>query len=229
MKVTDLQLFVSDSIGSVSAILVRPENAWIVYVMAHGAGAGMRHRFLQTVAQGLAERGVATLRYQFPYTEAGRKRPDYPSVLETTVRAAVAKAGQLAADLPLIAGGKSLGGRMTSNAAAKGMLPQIKGLVFLGFPLHPPGQAGTERADHLDSIAVPLLFLQGTRDSFARLDLLSSVCGRLPRATLHLIADADHSFGVPKRAGRTSEDVVAELGATISEWARPQVLGTVPA
>jgi uncharacterized protein len=229
MTVSDLQVFVSDSIGSVSAVLTRPADAWLMYVVAHGAGAGMRHRFLKEIAETLSRRGVATLRYQFPYIEAGRKRPDPPSVLESTVDAAVTKAAEIAPELPLIAGGKSLGGRMSSGAAAKGLLPKIRGLAFLGFPLHPPGQAGTDRANHLDQVEVPLLFLQGTRDSFARLDLLTEVCARLPRATLHLIQDGNHSFGVPKRAGKTSSEVIDELGTTISDWARSQVLGTVPA
>jgi predicted alpha/beta-hydrolase family hydrolase len=225
----DLQVFVSDHIGSISAILSRPADAWLMYVMAHGAGAGMRHRFLQELADMLARQGIATLRFQFPYIEAGRKRPDPPSILEASVSAAVTKAAELAPGLPLIAGGKSLGGRMSSGAAAKGMLPGIRGLGFLGFPLHPPGQPGTERADHLDRIEVPLLFLQGTRDSFARLDLLTNRCARLPRATLHLIQEGDHSFNIPKRSGRTNSEVIDELGITISEWARAQVLGTVPA
>jgi predicted alpha/beta-hydrolase family hydrolase len=229
MTASDLQLSVSDTIGSISAILTRPADAWLMYVLAHGAGAGMRHRFLQDMANTLAGRGVATLRYQFPYIEAGRKRPDNPSVLEAAVRAAVSKAAELAPELPLIAGGKSLGGRMSSGAAAKGMLPNVRGLAFLGFPLHPPGQPGTDRADHLDRVEVPLLFLQGTRDSFARLDLLTQVCNRLPRATLHLIDDGDHSFGVPKRSGKTSSEIIDELGKTISDWARSRVLGTVPA
>jgi predicted alpha/beta-hydrolase family hydrolase len=177
----------------------------------------------------LARRGVATLRYQFPYIEAGRKRPDSPSILEASVRAAVTKAAELAPELPLIAGGKSLGGRMSSGASANGMLPSVRGLIFLGFPLHPPGQPGTNRADHLDRVEVPLLFLQGTRDSFARLDLLTGVCARLPRATLHLIQEGDHSFGVPKRSGKSSSVVIDELGTTISDWARTHVLGTVPA
>jgi predicted alpha/beta-hydrolase family hydrolase len=229
MTTRDLEILVSDTIGSVSAILVRPDDAWLLYAVAHGAGANMRHRFLHAISDTLASRGIATLRYQFPYTEAGRKRPDSPAVLEATVRGAVAKAAELAPELPLIAGGKSLGGRMTSGAAAKGMLPHVRGLVFLGFPLHPPGQPGTERADHLDAVDVPLLFLQGTRDPFARLDLLNDLCSRLPRASLHLIPDGDHSFGVPKRSGRTSSDVMDELGSTIAEWARAQVLGTVSA
>src|SRR4051812_34681629 len=187
MTVTDLQLFVSDAIGSVSAVLVRPPDAWLLYVIAHGAGAGMRHRFLNSIAGALADLGIASLRYQFPYVEAGRKSPDHPPVLEATVRSAVEKGQELAPDLPVIAGGKSLGGRMSSSAAAHGGLQGIKGLAFLGFPLHPPGKPGTSRAEHLAQVQVPMLFLQGTRDAFAQLDLLTPVCSRLPSATLHLV------------------------------------------
>jgi uncharacterized protein len=224
----DLQLDVSEAIGSVSALLVRPPDAWLLYVLAHGAGAGMRHRFLEEISGALAGRGIATLRYQFPYVEAGRKRPDYPSVLETTVRAAAARAVELAPELPVIAGGKSLGGRMTSAAAAAGALPGVRGLVFLGFPLHPPGQPGTSRADHLYRVDLPMLFHQGTRDAFARLDLITDVCEELEsNATLHMVEDGDHSFAVPKRSGRTPADVMGELVDTTVEWARSHVLGGV--
>jgi uncharacterized protein len=224
----DLQLHV-EGVGSVSALLVQPPSAWLIYVLAHGAGAGMRHHFLQSVAEALAVHGIATLRYQFPYLEAGRKYPDNPDVLEATVQAACSHAGEIAPGLPLIAGGKSLGGRMTSGAAAKRLLPQVRGLVFLGFPLHPPGDAGTRRADHLSRVDVPMLFLQGTRDAFARLDLLTPVCARLPQATLQLVDGGDHSFGVLKRSGRTNAEVVEELCGEIDRWARVQVLGVVPA
>jgi uncharacterized protein len=226
----ELRLHVSDSIGSVSAILVRPPDAWLLYVLAHGAGAGMRHRFLESISGTLADRGIATLRYQFPYLEAGRKRPDYPSVLEATVRAAAAEAAALAPALPTIAGGKSLGGRMTSGAAAAEALPGVRGLVFLGFPLHPPGQPGTRRADHLSRVDLPMLFLQGTRDGFARLDLITDVCEELePNATLQVVEGGDHSFGVLKRSGRTPADVLEELAGAIVQWARSRVLGHVPA
>lgn len=202
-------------------LVVRPPDAWVLYVLAHGAGAGMRHRFLESIAGALAQRGVATLRYEFPYMEAGGGRPDPPSVLETSVRNAVERAMAGAPGLPLVAGGKSLGGRMTSSAAAASPLPGVRGLAFLGFPLHPPGQPGTKRADHLDAVDVPMLFLQGTRDTFARLDLLTPVCERLgARATLHLIEGGDHSFGVPKRSGRTSDDIMNELADTFVGWAR---------
>ena len=205
--------------GQVSALLDRPPDAWLLYVLAHGAGAGMQHRFLESMARALSVRGVATLRYQFPYMEAGAKRPDSPAVAEAAVRGAVELATELAGGIPVVAGGKSFGGRMTSGAAARS-LPGVRGLVFLGFPLHPPGKPGTERADHLDSVVVPMLFLQGTRDQFAQLDLVTTVCRRLgTRATLHLIEDGDHSFNVPKRTGRGSAAVMDELADTIVEWA----------
>ena len=184
----------------------------------------MRHRFLESMSAALGSRGVATLRYQFPYMESGGKRPDSPAVAEATVRAAVTRAAELAPDLPLIAGGKSFGGRMTSGAASK-PLPGVQGLAFLGFPLHPPGKPGTARADHLDSVELPMLFLQGTRDQFAQLDLITAVCDRLStRAMLHLVGGADHSFGVRQRSGRTADSVLAELAETLAEWARSSVI-----
>lgn len=223
-EATDLRLRISDSIGEVSAFLLRPPDAWLLYVMAHGAGAGMRHHFLESISASLAAQGVATFRYQFPYIEAGRSRPDMPAVLQSTVRAAVTKAGGIVPELPVVAGGKSLGGRMTSEAAATQPLDRVKGLAFLGFPLHPPGQPGTRRAEHLERVNVPMLFLQGTRDGFARLELISDVCRNLePRATLHIIEGADHSFGVPKRSGRTPDQVMEELAGTIARWARALV------
>lgn len=221
----DLQLDVGPGEDSVSALLLRPAGAWLLYALAHGAGAGMRHRFLWSISEALASRGVATLRYQFPYMERGARRPDTPAVAEATVRAAAHGAAKAAPDLPLIAGGKSFGGRMTSGAAAKS-LPGVSGLAFVGFPLHPPGQPGTSRADHLDHVGIPMLFLQGTRDQFARVDLITSVCERLgDRATLHLVEDADHSFGVPKRSGRAPESVIEELADTLVTWARSHVTG----
>ncbi len=184
----------------------------------------MRHRFLESMSAALGSRGVATLRYQFPYMEAGGRRPDAPAVAEATVRAAVKRAADLVPGLPLIAGGKSFGGRMTSSAAATS-LPDVQGLAFLGFPLHPPGKPDTARGDHLDSVELPMLFLQGTRDQFAQLDLITSVCERLgSRAMLHLVDGADHSFGVPKRSGRTADSVLAELADTLVRWARSSVI-----
>jgi uncharacterized protein len=207
-----------DSNTQVSALLDRPPDAWLLYVLAHGAGAGMRHRFLEAMARALFVRGVATLRYHFPYMESGAKRPDSPAVAEGTVRAAVEAATDLANGLPVVAGGKSFGGRMTSGAAAKS-LPGVRGLVFLGFPLHAPGKPSIERAGHLDSVEAPMLFLQGTRDQFAQLDLIESVCRRLgSRATLHLVNEGDHSFNVPKRTGRDASAVMDELADTVVQW-----------
>jgi uncharacterized protein len=215
----DLHIDVGDRIGQVSGILLRPPDAWATYVLAQGAGAGMRHAFLESIAESLARQGIATLRYQFPYTESGGRRPDPPGVLQATVRAAVVKAREIAPELPLIAGGKSLGGRMTSNAAAHHPLPGVLGLVFLGFPLHPPKQLGESRADHLAAVELPMLFLQGTRDALAELELITSVCERLgSRATLHVVEGADHSFAVLKRSGRSHAEVLEELAVAIKEW-----------
>jgi predicted alpha/beta-hydrolase family hydrolase len=225
----NLQIDVGESVGAVSGILLRPPNAWAGYVLAHGAGAGMRHAFMETVAQSLAQRGIATLRYQFPYTESGGRRPDPPGVLQATVRAAVAKAREIAPELPLIAGGKSLGGRMTSNAAAHRPLPGVLGLVFLGFPLHPPKQPSERRAEHLRDVELPMLFLQGTRDALAELDLITAVCGGLgPKAKLHVVEGADHSFAVLKRSGRNGAEVMEELTTTITEWVQSLVSGSGP-
>jgi predicted alpha/beta-hydrolase family hydrolase len=219
----ELKIEIGPERGHVSALLVRPPDAWLLYVLAHGAGAGMRHRFLESISGALAGRGVATLRYQFPYMEKGSRRPDSPAIAEATVQAAVKQAREVAPELPLIAGGKSFGGRMTSGAAAKS-LPGVRGLAFLGFPLHPPGQPGTHRANHLDGVELPMLFLQGTRDQFARFDLITSVCLRLEnRATLHGVEGGDHSFGVPKSSGRTAESVLDELADTLAEWARARL------
>jgi hypothetical protein len=219
--VTDLDIDVGTTIGKVSAILLRPPDAWAMYVLAHGAGAGMRHRFMESIAQTLAERGIATLRYQFPYVEAGTRRPDPPGVLEAAVRAVVAKAREVAPELPLFGGGKSLGGRMTSNAMARRPLEGVLGLVFLGFPLHPPKRPGVTRAEHLDRVESPMLFLQGTRDDLAELELITSVCGRLgPRATLHVVEGADHSFSVLKRSGRSDAGVMEELAIAVGQWCR---------
>ncbi len=202
----------------VSALLTRPDGATWLLALAHGAGAGMRHPFMEAAASALAERGVATLRYQFPYMEAGHKRPDRPAVAYATVRAAVAAAAVRASDLPLLAGGKSFGGRMTSQAAAEAPLPGVRGLVFFGFPLHAAGRPSDARGAHLADVGVPMLFLQGTRDALASLDLLEPVCRRAAAATLHVVEGADHSFHVLKRSGRTDGEVMAELADAVAAW-----------
>jgi predicted alpha/beta-hydrolase family hydrolase len=203
---------VIDGVRSVSALLTTSPDAKACYVMAHGAGAGMAHPFMRSVADGLAVRDVATLRFQFPYMERGAKRPDTPELAQAAVRAAVGEAGRRLANLPLFAGGKSFGGRMVSQAQAAAPLPEVRGLVFFGFPLHPAGRPSDERAAHLADVRVPMLFLQGTRDELADLTLLRPVVRRLGgRATLELLADADHSFHVPARTGRTDAGVMAEM------------------
>jgi predicted alpha/beta-hydrolase family hydrolase len=203
----------------VSALLLVPERARALYVLAHGAGAGMRHPFMNAIAQRLATRGVGTLRYQFPSMEEGSRRPDPEPLLFATVRAAVVAGGQAAGDLPLVAGGKSFGGRMTSRAAAVQPLEGVRGIVFLGVPLHPAGQPGTSRAEHLDRVTVPMLFLQGTRDTLADLTLLTPVIERLgERATLRVIEHGDHSFHVLKRSGRSDEQVLDELADAVPAW-----------
>ncbi len=204
----------------VPGLVIAPKNAWAVYVLAHGAGAGMRHVFLETVADMLAAAGIATLRYEFPYMGARRRRPDPPALLERTVRAAVVVAAVECPGLPLTAGGKSMGGRMTSQAAAAEALPGVRGLVFLGFPLHAPGRAGVARAAHLANVTVPMLFVQGTRDDFATTALIHQVTGALPSATLHEIDGGDHSFRVLKRSGRTADDVMNEIRDTVVAWTK---------
>jgi len=203
----------------VSGLWLAPEASRALYVFAHGAGAGMRHAFMEAAAQGLAERGIASLRYQFPYMERGSRRPDAPPLAQATVRAAVAVAARLAPSLPLFAGGKSFGGRMTSQAQAAAPMPGVRGLVFLGFPLHPPGEPSDDRAAHLSGVQVPMLFLQGTRDELAELSLLQPLVGRLgEHATLHALADADHSFHVPAKSGRKDSQVLAEALDAFAAW-----------
>lgn len=205
----------------VSGLFERPPGARALYVLAHGAGAGMRHPFLADIAAALAARGVATLRYQFPYMELARGRPDPPVVATATVRAAVARAHELAPDLPLFAGGKSFGGRMTSTAAADQPLEAVRGIAFLGFPLHQPKAPATSRADHLARVTVPMLFLQGTRDEMAEIGLIRRVAlGLGSRATVVEIEEGNHSFAVPKRTGKTLPDVIRSLADSIAEWAR---------
>jgi hypothetical protein len=207
---------------TVSGLLMTPAQARACYVLAHGAGAGMTHPFMMAVAAGLAERGIATLRYQFPYMEQRAKRPDPPKVAQAAVRAAVSEAGKLVPSLPLIAGGKSFGGRMTSQAQAVEPLPGVRGLAFLGFPLHPAGKPGDERAAHLFDVTIPMLFLQGTRDALADLTLLKPLIQRLgKRATLRLFQDADHSFHVPARTGRKDTEVMREMLDALAEWIAP--------
>jgi len=222
MRVRERKIPVGE--GEVSALWLRPREAVAVLALAHGAGAGMHHAFMEALAEVLAHSAIATLRYQFPYMETGRSFPDRPPRLIATVQAAVAHARQLARGLPIVAGGKSMGGRMTSQAAAAEGLP-VGGLMFFGFPLHPPKKPGVERAAHLDSVTLPMLFLQGTRDTLADLELLTPVCRSLGRrATLHTVAEADHGFGVLKRSGREAEDVMAELATTSRRWLERHVL-----
>ena len=205
--------------GSISALLDRPESARACFVFAHGAGAGMTHPFMQAVAAGLGERGVATLRYQFPYMEKGSRRPDPPAIAHAAVRAAVAESRRCCPGLPLIAGGKSFGGRMTSQAQATVPLEGVRGLAFLGFPLHPAGKPSSDRARHLADIDVPLLFVQGTRDSLAELKLLEPVVKSLrASATLHVVDGADHSFHVPARSGRNDREVMEEILDIFAGW-----------
>jgi predicted alpha/beta-hydrolase family hydrolase len=203
----------------VSGLLLRPERAWACYVLAHGAGAGMSHPFLEAVAQELGARGIATLRFQFPSMEARMRRPDPPKLAEATVRAAVAHAARLLPGLPLFAGGKSFGGRMTSQAQAAAPMPGLRGIAFLGFPLHPSGRPAIDRAAHLDRVSVPMLFLQGTRDALAETELMTLVVHRLgASATLKLFAEADHSFHVPARSGRTDAEIRGELLDALAAW-----------
>lgn len=208
-----------DDTTSVSALLQTPPGARACYVLAHGAGTGMTHAFLSAVAAELSERGIATLRYQFPYMEQGGKRPDPPKRAHAALRAAVSAAARLLPGLPLIAGGKSFGGRMTSQAQALTPLAGVRGLAFLGFPLHPAGRPSRERGAHLAGVQVPMLFLQGTRDALADRSLIESQCATLrPRATLKLFEDADHSFHVPARSGRKDAEVRSEMLDALAAW-----------
>ncbi len=215
---TEARFQVSPQAGEVSALIMSPDTARALLVLAHGAGAGMRHPFMRTLSEKLADNGVATVRYQFPYTEHGSRRPDRPPVLLATVGAAVDFARGARPDLPLFAGGKSMGGRMTSLAAGTNGLPGVRGLIFFGFPLHPAGTPGIERARHLADVPLPMLFLQGTRDKLADLDLLRPVCADLgDRATLQVVDGADHSFHVLKRDG-SDEDALGKLSRMVAAW-----------
>lgn len=208
-----------DGSDAISALLLRPAGARACFVFAHGAGAGMTHPFMQQVAAGLCDRGVATLRYQFPYMEKGGKRPDAPPLAHAAVRAAVAEAARCCPGLALFAGGKSFGGRMTSQAQAVAPLAGVRGLAFLGFPLHPAGKPSDARAKHLGDVHVPMLFVQGTRDKLAELTLLEPVVGRLgASASLHRVAEADHSFHVLARSGRIDGEVMNEIVDTVTGW-----------
>jgi predicted alpha/beta-hydrolase family hydrolase len=221
---TSVSIAVGDTMR-VSGLLQAPPRAQACYVVAHGAGAGMTHSFLGAVAAELAQRDIATLRYQFPYMEQGSKRPDAPKLAHATVRAAVNEAARLLPQLPLIAGGKSFGGRMTSQAQAASPLPGVRGLVFLGFPLHPAGKPSRDRAQHLFDVQIPMLFLQGTRDTLAMLDQLEPVCAALgAQATLKLWDDADHSFHVPARSGRKDTQILEEMMDALAAWTQALVV-----
>lgn len=213
-----VQIFVNET-TVVSGLLVVPPAAKACFVVAHGAGAGMLHPFMVSLAHELAARGIATLRYQFPYMERGGKRPDTPAVCHATVRAAVAAAGELTPSLPLIAGGKSFGGRMTSQTQAASPLVQVRGLIFLGFPLHPPKQPSDARAEHLSRVEIPMLFLQGARDEFAEPAVRNPLLERLGgRATLCLLPGADHSFHVPARGALTMSQINGLMLEALTAW-----------
>jgi uncharacterized protein len=222
MKVTSSQpLKIEVGTAAVSALLIRPESARAAYVFAHGAGAGMTHAFMERAATGLAARGIASLRYQFPYMEKGSRRPDPPAVAHASVRAAVAEAARAFPGLPLIAGGKSFGGRMTSQAQAKAPLAGVVGLAFFGFPLHAAGKPSADRADHLADVKIPMLFLQGSNDKLAEPGLLRPVVEGLgARARLHLVEGADHSFHVPARSGRNDDEVMEEILDVFAVWSQ---------
>jgi predicted alpha/beta-hydrolase family hydrolase len=212
--------------GAVSALMTAPAEPLACYVFAHGAGAGMTHKFMEAVATGLATRRIATLRYQFPYMEHRARRPDTPAVAHATVRAAVARAAAELPGLSLIAGGKSFGGRMTSQAQAAAALPGVRGLCFFGFPLHPAGKPATERGAHLSQVTVPMLFLQGTRDALAEASLIDPLIASLGnRATLHLVADADHSFHVPAKSGRKDAQVMEDILGAMAKWVKHVIRG----
>jgi predicted alpha/beta-hydrolase family hydrolase len=202
-------------------LLLHPKGAHLMYVLAHGAGAGMRHPFMTQIAEKLQSSGVATLRYEFPYMQSGRKSPDRPGVLEVTVRKAIETAAELAPDLPIIAGGKSMGGRITSQLLAQDHSLPVRGICFLGFPLHQPGKPGRERAKHLFDVVQPMLFVQGTRDTLADLSLIRTVTGELGSlATLHVVEGGDHSFAVRKSDGRSHDQVMDEIAEAITSWTK---------
>ncbi|WP_457445863.1 alpha/beta hydrolase family protein [Roseateles sp. P5_E4] len=226
MSTPESRTLTVDDQTTVSALWLQPPKPRSTYVFAHGAGAGMHHSFMAALSQALFDASVATLRYQFPYMERGSKRPDSPAVAHAAVRAAVAEARQRLPDTPLFAGGKSFGGRMTSQAQAAEAMPGVRGLVFVGFPLHPAGKPAIDRAAHLAQVAVPMLFLQGTRDELADLALLRGVVQGLgDPAMLHLEEDADHAFHVRARSGRNDAHVVLALAAAMAAWCLAQAPG----
>ena len=215
----EIQFGVNEKVGAVSGLLLKPETAQALLVLAHGAGAGMRHRFMEQVAVKLAAAGVATLRYQFPYMEKRIKRPDSEAVLVETVRAAMLAAKKNAGGLPLFAGGKSMGGRMTSLAASRQPLDDVRGLIFFGFPLHAAGKPGADRGEHLTEVQVPMLFLQGSRDALAELKLLKPLCAKVgERAELFVVDGGDHSFHVLKNAGRSDDEVLDAVVEKTADW-----------
>ena len=215
----EIHFAINEKAGAVSGLLLKPDGAQALLVLAHGAGAGMRHMFMEAVALKLADCGVATLRYQFPYMEKRTKRPDSETVLTDTVRAAMIAAKKLSGDLPIFAGGKSMGGRMTSLAASRQPLEAVRGLVFFGFPLHAAGKPGAERGQHLTAVDVPMLFLQGSRDTLADLKLLTPLSKKLgKRAELFVVDGGDHSFHVLKSSGRSDEEVLDEVVKKAAEW-----------
>jgi predicted alpha/beta-hydrolase family hydrolase len=213
MKTISLSLHVSSSIGTVSAEVTEADTMTAFYVIAHGAGAGMRHSFMANLAHELALAGIGTFRFNFPFIEQGKRRPDVPAIAEKTIHAAITKASELHPGVKLLAGGKSFGGRMTSNLLSKNTDHDVKGIAFVGFPLHPAGKPSTDRATHLSSVTQPMLFLQGTRDELAQLDLVQKVCSELPKATLVTIPDADHAFKHGKK------DLLPELIKPLAHWA----------
>jgi len=219
MTTTEHRFLATEKTGEVGALWRRPRGAKLLYVFAHGAGAGMSHVFMESMAERLADRSIATFRFQFPYMEAGRRRPDPPAIVQTTIRNAVTCARKIDSKLPVIAGGKSFGGRLTSLAQAKEPIDGVRGLAFTGFPLHAAGKPSDTRAAHLGEIKIPMLYLQGTRDALANLELMRPVCQRLGRRTrLHIVEGADHGFHVLKRSGRTDDEVLDELANEIRSW-----------
>ncbi|MCR9288949.1 MAG: alpha/beta hydrolase [Bacteroidetes bacterium] len=219
MSIINLKINISEELGSVSAILNQPKNSKYLLVLAHGAGADMTHAFMETLSNDLAKKEIATLRFNFRYKELGKGAPDRPKVALPTVKAAIEKGIELANGLPVLAGGKSFGGRMTSQLAATETLENVKGLVFFGFPLHSPAKVGIERAAHLQDIVHPMLFLQGTRDTLAKIPLITQVCDGLDKATLSIMDGGDHSFKTLKRSGITHEEMIEKLANTTRMWA----------